>query len=60
MGARILVVEDERVTRKNICEFLRQEGYEVNEAPDEAQALEMLRKGRFDLIICDFILNYMD
>jgi CheY-like chemotaxis protein len=56
MGGRILVVEDEHVTRTNICDFLRQEGYQVNEAPDGAQALEMVKKGRFDLIISDFVL----
>jgi DNA-binding NtrC family response regulator len=56
MPAKILIVEDEIVIRKNLSAFLRKEGYEVTEARDGAHAVELLSTARFDLLITDFIM----
>ena len=57
---RILVVEDEIVTRKNICVFLSHEGYEVHEAKDGADALRLLNTSRFDLVLSDVRMPGVD
>jgi DNA-binding NtrC family response regulator len=56
VAAKILIVEDEIVIRKNLCAFLRKEGYEVTEARDGAQAIELLNSEHFDLMITDFAM----
>jgi DNA-binding response OmpR family regulator len=50
------VVDDERVTRKNVSESLRERGYEVTEAEDGLDALEWLDKDRFELVIADILM----
>ena len=39
--------------------FLREEGFEVEEADDGATALELLKDERFDLMICDVVMPRM-
>jgi DNA-binding NtrC family response regulator len=60
MAAKILIVEDETLIRKNICAFLRKEGYEVTEARDGAQAADLLNSERFDLLITDIALPHLN
>ncbi|MBF0523716.1 MAG: response regulator [Deltaproteobacteria bacterium] len=53
--ARILVVDDFVTMRRIMKNHLRSLGYSnVLEADDGATALPMLRKEKFDLIICDW------
>ncbi len=56
MPQNILVVDNEFRSRKNIAQFLREEGYEVDEADDGVGALELLEKKNFDLLICDILM----
>jgi CheY-like chemotaxis protein len=60
MAQKILLVEDENLTRKTLGQFLRDEGYEVVEASDGADALDVLVTQRFDLVITDFVLPHVD
>jgi CheY-like chemotaxis protein len=60
MLKRILVVEDEAITRKNISQFLREMGYYVDEAKDGAEALDLLNKSRFDLLLSDVRMPRVD
>jgi two-component system chemotaxis response regulator CheY len=60
MAASILVVEDDPLARNLICWFLRKEEYEVAEAGDGAEALELLKARRFDLVISDFVMPKLD
>jgi len=60
MASKILVAEDEILTRKQISEGLRQEGYEVTEASNGVQALELLNRSHYDLVITDFVMPQMD
>jgi CheY-like chemotaxis protein len=43
-----------------ICEVLRREGYEVAEAGDGAEALELVRTQRVNLVITDFVMPKMN
>ena len=54
MAAKILLVDDDIETRRNICGALLGEAYEVTETGDGDRAVELL-KGRFDLVITDFV-----
>ena len=42
MSKRILVVVDEIRSRKHLCKFLREAGYEVSEAKDGREAFNLL------------------
>jgi response regulator RpfG family c-di-GMP phosphodiesterase len=50
---RILVVEDEAVVRDLLSEILLQQGHEVTTARDGSEALEILRRAHFDIVLSD-------
>lgn len=52
----ILVVEDERRVRGFISRGLSEEGFQLREAGDGAEALEFLRDNRVDLVLLDWML----
>jgi CheY-like chemotaxis protein len=57
---RILVVDDELSSLKFISHFLRKEGYEVTEANDGAEAIELIDNSRFDLVLSDVRMPRVD
>jgi len=60
-GARkILWVDDEIDLLKPHIIFLEQKGYEVTTAPGGGEALEILRRARFDLVLLDEMMVGMD
>jgi CheY-like chemotaxis protein len=56
----ILVVDDEPWSLKFISRFLRKEGYEVTEASDGAEALELIDNSKFDLVLSDVRMPRLD
>jgi len=50
---RILIVDDEETIRLALRKFLRSRGYEVEIAGSGEQAMEILDKGSFSLMLCD-------
>ena len=60
MAARILVVEDDQIALKNLDRFLTDEGYEVERATHGGEALELLDKGTFDLVLTDLMMPVVD
>ena len=52
-AARILVVDDERVIREILAEFLALEGFAVHTVEDGEKALDELRLHPYDLLITD-------
>jgi DNA-binding NtrC family response regulator len=50
---RILVVDDDGEMRALLLDVLRQDGYEVAEAKDGAEAVVALRNREFDVILMD-------
>lgn len=57
---KILVVDDEKLIRNVIREYLENEKYEVFEAENGFDALRVLETNRVDLIILDIMMPRMD
>jgi two-component system cell cycle sensor histidine kinase/response regulator CckA len=59
---RILVIEDEAGVRKLAVSVLRSRGYEVEEAEDGEEALDIInaKPGGFDLVISDVVMPGMN
>ena len=57
---KILVVDDEFRIRQIIRKYAEFEGYEVAEAVDGMQAIEVCRKNKYDLIIMDVMMPELD
>ena len=60
MGKSILVVDDTRSMRKMVAAVLTTAGYEVAEAGDGIEALELAKGRRFDLVVTDHNMPRMD
>ena len=56
----ILVVEDDKHTRKLLETILKREGYSVLKAEDGVIAMEVLENNNVDLIILDIMMTNMD
>jgi CheY-like chemotaxis protein len=56
----VLVVEDDDAIRSLVAEVLQDDGYAVREATNGAEALEVLREARPDLIVLDLMMPVMD
>ena len=56
----ILVVEDDDAIRGLVSEVLRDDGYQVQEATNGAEALATVRATRPDLIVLDLMMPVMD
>ena len=57
---KILVVEDEEMIAKPLTMKLRLSGFEVKNAFDGQEALDILAKEKFDLIILDLLMPKVD
>ncbi len=55
--ACVLILEDEAVLRLTFGEFLREEGYEVHTAEDYSEAMDLIDRIEFDVVITDIILS---
>ncbi len=58
--SKILVVDDEFRIRQIIRKYAEFEGYEVEEATDGMQAIQVCRQNEFDLIIMDVMMPELD
>jgi two-component system, cell cycle response regulator CpdR len=57
---RILVADDEEAVREFVTRALRHQGYEVEAAEDGLQALEVLARQPFDLLVTDIVMPGLD
>ena len=60
MNAKILIVDDEKAIRESVSLVLAEEGHETNIAADGNEALELLNKDNFDVMITDLKMPGMD
>lgn len=58
--SRILIVDDEVNIRKVVREYAEFEGYEVEEAGDGMEAVNICRNEDFDLIVMDVMMPKLD
>ena len=56
----ILVVDDSKMQRKRICEFLQIQGYNTEEAGDGFEALKVADKANFSAFFVDIQMPLMD
>ncbi|MBF0586765.1 response regulator [Prosthecochloris sp. N3] len=56
----ILLVEDQPNTRRLISFTLKKAGYQVHEAENGRDALDLCRQAEPDLILCDVMMPVMD
>ena len=59
-GDRILLVEDDKEIREGVEIFLRSQGYQVFQAADGLEGLELLKQQEIDLAIIDVMMPRMD
>ena len=60
MAKTILTVDDSRSVRQMVGYTLREEGFDVLEAADGREALELLESRQVDLILTDLNMPVMD
>ena len=60
--SKILIIEDEAAIRRVLKKIISEEneGYEVEEAADGLQGLEMILNNDYDLVLCDIKMPKMD
>src|SRR5512139_2106871 len=58
--ARVLVIDDEEIARKNLEHILMKENYDVMTAADGAQALRELESSEFDAVLTDLRMGKVD
>ncbi len=56
----LLIIEDEAAMRHMLRLVLEEHGYRITEAGNGIEALDRLRKEKFDLILCDIRMPDMD
>ena len=57
---RVLVIDDDALTRELLALLLADDGYEVRAAADGRAALRLLESWRADLIVLDLVMDGMD
>jgi DNA-binding NtrC family response regulator len=60
MALKIIVAEDEDITLKNILETLQEAGYEVSGTKNGDEALQLMEKRHFDVLITDIKMPRMN
>ena len=58
--AKILIIDDEKAIRNTLREILEYEEYQVEDIDIGPDALELIKKNEYDLILCDIKMNKMD
>jgi DNA-binding NtrC family response regulator len=58
--AKILIVDDEKSIRNTLREILEYEKFIIEDAPDGIEALELIQKNTYDVILCDIKMPKMD
>ncbi|MBT3422988.1 MAG: sigma-54-dependent Fis family transcriptional regulator [Bacteroidetes bacterium] len=56
----ILIVDDEKVIRETLKDILEYEKYKIEEAADGLQAIEKIKKKKYDAVLCDIKMPKMD
>ena len=59
-GKRVLVAEDDDAVRTLICSILSDAGYNVYQACDGLEAIDSLKKRRYDVLLTDYHMPKMD
>lgn len=58
--ASILIAEDDKAVREFVSRALRQDGHEIIAVSDGQQALNVLERQRFDMLLADIVMPHLD
>ena len=58
--AKLLIIDDERAIRSTLREILEYENYDVEDIDNGIDGLDLIKKKKFDLVLCDIKMNKMD
>jgi two-component system nitrogen regulation response regulator NtrX len=58
--SKILIIDDEKPIRNTLKEILEYEKFQIEEAADGAAGLEMVKNGKYDVVLCDIKMPKMD
>jgi DNA-binding NtrC family response regulator len=58
--AKLIIVDDEKSIRAALRDILEYEGYDVDEAKDGEEGLEMISRKTYDVALCDIKMPKMD
>jgi len=59
-AGRLLIVDDEKITLKNLERAMKKEGYEVTAASSGASAIKALDGNEFDIVLTDLRMDRVD
>ena len=59
MNAKVLIVDDSALARRTLRQALEEQGHEVEEASDGAEALERFYINKPELVILDMVMKGM-
>ncbi|MCM3293924.1 response regulator transcription factor [Paenibacillus sp. MER 180] len=60
MGRKVLLVEDDALIREFVSDYFKQENWDVHEAENGLQAMELFGQIAVDLVILDIMMPEMD
>lgn len=60
MRSRILIIDDEKITLKNLEYVLKKEGYEVTSTMSGPNGLRLLQEKEFDVVLTDLKMEKVD
>jgi len=58
--SKVLIVDDEESIRTTLAEFIKEDRYLIETAADAAEALRLMNKYAFDVIVTDIVLPHMN
>lgn len=58
--AKILIIDDDRSIRRTLKEILEYENYQVYEATDGIEGVNIIKENNFDVVFCDIKMPKMD
>jgi len=59
-AAKVMVVDDNSMNRKVICELLKITGIQIDAVESGYECLELLKENKYDLIFMDHMMPHMD
>ena len=60
MAKKVLIVDDEAGILEMVNKTLTKQGYAVTTSPDGKDALDKITQSKFDIIILDIMMPYLD
>lgn len=58
--AKVLILDDEKSIRNVLRDILEMESFEIDEAENGEEGLEKIKKGSYDIVLCDIKMPKMD